>query len=176
MTYARVMTVTEPGYPPPWAGRQVIVTLPEHIDVSNAGQVSKSLLGVMSRGATALIADMTATRSCDHAGADALAGAYQRALASGTALLLVVPGPIVRQVLSLTGIDRLVPIYLSLAAALAALAQTPTPGPAGPANTGTDLPRRRPPPPRSWLRGFPPEDHGVDRRTGTAGKDDGGPA
>jgi hypothetical protein len=120
---------------------------------------------VIERGAAALIADMTATRSCDHAGADALAGAYQRALASGTALLLVVPGPIVRHTLSLTGLDRLVPIYPSLAAASAALAQTPTPGPAGPANTGADLPRRRSPlPPRYWLRGFPPEDHGVDRR------------
>jgi len=120
---------------------------------------------VINRGVTALIADMTATRSCDHAGADALAAAHQRAIASGTVLLLVVSGPIMRQVLSLTGLDRLVPIYRSLAAASAALAKTPTPGPAGPANTRTDLPRRRPPlPPRSWLRGFPPDDHGVDRR------------
>jgi anti-sigma B factor antagonist len=165
MTYARVMTVAEGSSPAPWAGRHVIVTLPEQIDVSNAGQVSKSLLGVIDRGATALIADMTATRSCDHAGADALAGAYQRTLASGTALLLVVPGPIMRHALGMTGLDRLVPIYPSLAAASAALVETPTPGPAGPANTRTDLPRRRPPlRSRSWLRGFPPDDHGVDRR------------
>jgi len=37
--------VAEGSYPARWAGRQVIVTLPEQIDVSNAGQVSKSLLG-----------------------------------------------------------------------------------------------------------------------------------
>ena len=156
MTCARVMTVAEASYPARWAGRQVIVTLPEQIDVSNAGQVSKSLLGVINRGVIALIADLTATRSCDHAGADALALAYQRALANGTALLLVVPGPAMRQVLSLSGLDRIVPIYPSLEAASAALAQTPTPGPAGPAKTRTDGPRRRPPPPRPSLRDFPP--------------------
>jgi anti-anti-sigma regulatory factor len=49
--------------------------VPEQIEVSNADQVSKSLLGVINRGATTLIVDMTATRSCDHAGANALMSA-----------------------------------------------------------------------------------------------------
>ena len=43
-----------------WAGRQAVVTLPEHIDVSNAGQVREELLSVINRGDAALIADMTA--------------------------------------------------------------------------------------------------------------------
>ena len=37
------------GQLPSAVGRQVIVTLPEQIDVSHADQVSKSLLGVINR-------------------------------------------------------------------------------------------------------------------------------
>jgi anti-anti-sigma regulatory factor len=59
-------------YPVEWAGGQAVVTLPEHIGISNAGQVREELLSVINRGATTLIADMTATVSCDHAGADAV--------------------------------------------------------------------------------------------------------
>ena len=105
-----------------WTGRQAVIALPEHIDVSNAGPIREELLSVINRGAQALIADLTATISCDHAGADALARGYQRAVASGTELRLVVTAPVVRQILSLNGLDRLVPIYPSLQAATAARA------------------------------------------------------
>jgi anti-anti-sigma factor len=105
-----------------WTGQQAVVTLPEHIDVTNAGQIREELLLVINRGATGLVADMTATVSCDHAGADAVARAYQRASASGTQLRLVVPAPIVRRVLSINGLDRLIPVYPSLEAATAAMA------------------------------------------------------
>ena len=60
---------------------------------------------------------MTATASCDHAGADAVVRAYQRAAASGTQLRLVVTAQIVRRLLSVTGLDRLISIYPSLEAA-----------------------------------------------------------
>jgi anti-sigma B factor antagonist len=114
-------------------GRQAVVTLPGHIDASNAGQVSEQLLSVINRGATELIADMTATASCDHAGADAVVRAYQRAAANGTQLRLVITAQIVRRVLSLNGLDRVIPVYPSLEAATAAavpatvIAFTPTP-------------------------------------------------
>src|SRR6516165_569419 len=101
-------------------GRQAVVALPEHIDVSNASQIREELLWVINRGAAALIADMTATLSCDHSGADAVMRAYQRALASGTQLRLVVTAPIVRRVLAVSGLDRLIPVYPSLEAATAA--------------------------------------------------------
>ena len=102
--------------------RQAVIALPEHIDVSNAGPIREELLWAINRGAKALIADLTATISCDHAGADALARAYQRAVLSGTELRIVVTAPIVRRMLSLNGLDRLVPIYPSLEAATAARA------------------------------------------------------
>jgi anti-sigma B factor antagonist len=97
-----------------WAGRRAVVALPADMDVSNAGQIGEELLPVINGGATALIADMTATVLCDHAGAGAVVRAFQRAVISDTELRLVVTAPIVSRVLSLSGVDRLVPIQPSL--------------------------------------------------------------
>jgi len=121
-------------YPVQWNGRQAVVALPEHIDVSNASQIREELLWVINRGAAALIADMTATLSCDYSGADSVIRAYRRAVASGTQLRLVVTAPIVRRVLGINGLDRLVPVYPSLEAATAAGTPTvpKTPKPGGP--------------------------------------------
>ena len=102
-----------------WAGKQAVVTLPEDIDVWNAGQIREQLLSVINRGAAVLIADMTATVSCDYAGGEAVIRAYQRAVISGTDLRLVVTAQIVRRVLSCNGLDRFVSIYPSLEAAQA---------------------------------------------------------
>jgi anti-anti-sigma factor len=129
--------VFDDPYPVQWTGRQAVVTLPDHIDVSNASQLTDELLSLINRGATALVADMTATASCDHAGADAIVRAYQRAAANGTQLRLVVTTQIVRRVLTINGLDRLVSIYPSLEAATAAgtpaavVPLAPTPATAG---------------------------------------------
>ena len=96
------------------------MALPEDIDVSNAGQIREELLSVINRGAEALIVDMTATLSCDHAGADAVARAYQRAVVSRTELRLVVTSAVVLRMLGMTGVGRLVPVYPSVEAALTA--------------------------------------------------------
>ena len=119
------MTRDTDSYPVRWTGGLAIMTLPEHIDVSNAGQIREQLLSVINRGATVLITDMTTTLSCDHAGVDAVVRAYQRAVTSGTQLRLVVTARIVRRVLAVNGLDRLIPIYPSLDAAVAAGAERP---------------------------------------------------
>ncbi len=110
----------EDSYPVRWVGRQALVALPEHIDVSNAGQIREELLSVINRDAEALIVDMTATISCDLTGADAVARAYQRAVVSRTDLRLVVTSGVVLRMLGMTGVGRLVPVYPSVEAALAA--------------------------------------------------------
>ena len=101
-------------------GRQVIVALPEHVDLSTAGPIREQLLTIVNRGAETLIADMSATMSCDHAGTDTLARVYQRAATSGTELRLVVTAPGIRRVLGISGLDRLVSTYPVVEAALAA--------------------------------------------------------
>jgi anti-sigma B factor antagonist len=119
--------VLEDSYPVRWAGRQAVVALPEHMEVANAGQIQQGLLSVIDRGAPALIADMTATISCDHAGADAVVRAFRRAVISGTELRLVVTTQQVSRMLSLSGVDRLVGIYPSREAATTATAPATVP-------------------------------------------------
>ena len=106
-------------YPVRWLNRHAVMSLPEHIDLSNVGEIREQLLSLINRDVPVLIADMSATIACDHAGAAALGRVYQRAVANGTELRLVVRSEIVRRVLSISGVDRLVSIYPTLEAALA---------------------------------------------------------
>ena len=122
--------------PVQWLGQQAVVTLPEHIDRSNADRVREQLLLVINRGAVVVIADLAATLACDYSGADALARAYRRAVASGTELELVVIDHVVRRVVSLSGLDRLVSVYptpkppsLQLSARRRRVSQHPLPHP-----------------------------------------------
>jgi anti-anti-sigma factor len=138
--------MAEDAFPVEWTGRQAVVTLPEHIDVSNVAELRERLLSVINRGAAVLIVDMTSTASCDHAAVDAVARAYQRAAVSGTQLRLVVTVPVVRRVLGIEGLDRLVSVYPSVEAAMAA----GTPGTESSASIwvrarATAKPARRPP-------------------------------
>jgi anti-sigma B factor antagonist len=127
------------SYPVQWTGGQAVVTLPEHINAANAGQIREERLTLINRGATVLIVDMTAAASCDDAGAEALVRAYRRAAANGTQLRLVVPVHVVRRVLSGNGLDRLVSIYPSREAAIAASLPVAQASAAGPSQAGRDL-------------------------------------
>ena len=106
-----------------WLGQAAVTTLPVEIDIANAGQVREDLLTVLNRGPDLLIVDMTGTTFCDSAGVNALVRAYKRAATCGASMRLVVSAPTVRRVFAITGIDRLVVTYPTVAAALAAVDQ-----------------------------------------------------
>jgi anti-anti-sigma regulatory factor len=112
--------VLKDSYPVRWTGRQAVVTLPEHIGAPNAGQIREELLSVINRGAETVIADMSTTISCDHAGTDAVVRACQRAVIRGAKLRLGAATRITWRMPSLGGLDGLVSIYPSLEAAVAA--------------------------------------------------------
>ena len=114
-------------FPVEWMGRLAIVAFPGHVDISNVAQLRDRLLSVINRGAAVLIADMTGTQSCDHMAVEAVARACQRAAINGTQVRLVVTAPVVRRVLGIEGLDRLVSIYPSREAAMAAPADTVAP-------------------------------------------------
>jgi anti-sigma B factor antagonist len=104
-----------------WVGRVAVMSLPAEIDISNAEQIREDLTAVVARGASLVIADMTATTFCDSAGVTALVRAVRKADEGGTRLRLAASAPTVTRVLSITGVDRLIEIYPSVAAAMAAL-------------------------------------------------------
>jgi len=107
-------------YPVLWVGRTAVVSLPTEIDITNADQVREDLLSVLNQGAVLLVADLSRTTFCDSAGVSALARSFRRAEARQSDMRLVVTTVAVQRVLGLTGIDRLLDIYPSVAASLAA--------------------------------------------------------
>jgi len=110
-------------YPVLWIGQVAVVTLPAEIDVTNADTVQDELLAALNQSAALLIADMSTTDFCDSSGVSAIVRVFRQAVASGSALRLVVSTPAVQRVLSITGVDRLVDVFPSVVASLA--------GPAG---------------------------------------------
>ncbi len=111
--------MSQERYPVLWIGQAAVVTLPVEIDVTNADMVREELLAVMDHGAALLIADMSKTSFCDSAGVSALVRVFRRASSGGSAMRLVVSTPAVQRVLSITGVDRLVDMFPSVAASLA---------------------------------------------------------
>jgi len=102
-----------------WVGRVAVVTLPPEVDVSNAGQIRQDLASVLAQDASLVIVDMSATTFCDSAGVRALVRASREANASGAGLRVAAGATAVTRVLAITGVDRLIEIYPSVAAAMA---------------------------------------------------------
>jgi anti-sigma B factor antagonist len=111
--------VSQGRYPVLWIGQVAVVTLPAEIDVTIADTVRDELLAILGQGAVLLIADLSKTKFCDSAGVSSLVRTYRQASTSGSALRLVVSTPAVQRVLSITGVDRLVDVFPSVAASLA---------------------------------------------------------
>jgi anti-sigma B factor antagonist len=133
-----VTAVSAEHYPVIWVGQVAVVSLPPEIDISNADQVREDLLSIINQGATLLVVDMSATTFSDSAGVNALVRAFKRATASAAAMRLAATAPAVLRILAITGVDHLIDIYPSVAAALAS---TDQPGPGGkpPAGHATAL-------------------------------------
>ena len=95
-----------------------VVAAPEEIDITTAYGL-RAALASAARGHATVIVDMTRTRACDTTGLHVLVRAHRRALARGGELRLVNSSPDVRQLLSVTGLDRVIRHFASLDEALA---------------------------------------------------------
>lgn len=97
-----------------------VVSAPAEIDISTAGQLQTVLLEAGSHGHATVVVDMTRTAFCDCSGLNVLVEAHQQAMAEGGELRLVLAdGGAAARVLTLTGLDRLIPNFGSLDQALA---------------------------------------------------------
>jgi anti-anti-sigma factor len=101
----------------------VIVSMPADIDITNADSIGEQLLAAIAPGMSAVVADLTGTIFCDCSGARSLMLGYRKAVASNTQLLLAVPSRATLPILELLGLRRILRIYPTPAAALAAVAE-----------------------------------------------------
>lgn len=106
-----------------WEDGRAVVWMPAEIDVTNADEIREVLRAAASRSSSVLIIDMSATTFCDSAGVQAIIDAYNqvdarnRRAATHTQLRLVASA--VRRIITLVGIDQLIPVYSTVEAALA---------------------------------------------------------
>ena len=99
--------------------RPVVVTLPAEIDMATADGVYTQITAEFARGTQVVIADMAATTFCDTLGTRALVHAYHRAAEVGSELRLLMPSPGIMRVWKVLGVEAVLPIYHSLAEAMA---------------------------------------------------------
>jgi anti-anti-sigma factor len=88
-----------------------VVALPAQLDETNAALTKAELMAAAASYPDVVVADMSQTTCCDWAGAGALVSAFGFAAANGTQLRIVLTDETVRRVLSLNGLDRIIPMY-----------------------------------------------------------------
>jgi len=104
------------AYEVQWVGQHAVITMPAEIDAANADEVRQALLAAATPGTAILIIDMSGTTFCDSAGLKAIIAAHAQAAETGTELRLVATA--VLRIMTIIGIDQLIPIYPTLEAAL----------------------------------------------------------
>lgn len=107
------------GYEVSWAGGLPVVVTPEEIDASNAADLRQSLLSCANGSHPTLVVDMSGTAFCDSTGVHQLVRARARAIAAGGEVRLVIPTAPVLRLFAIMGIDRLFPVFATLAEAVA---------------------------------------------------------
>lgn len=95
-----------------------VVAAPEYIDVTNAENVRAALVRAAGWGYATIAADMSATQFCDSSGLSVLVRAHNSARAEGGQLRLAAVTPPVLRLLTLTGLDRLLCVFRSVAEAV----------------------------------------------------------
>jgi anti-sigma B factor antagonist len=124
-----VMQMPELGFPVETVSGVPVVSAPAEIDVTNVAGLRAALGHAAGNGHGTLVVDLTRTQFCDSAGMHALVDAHKRAWAEGGQVLLAVSGAAVPRILEITGIDRVLPRFDSVAEALACIPVAETPGP-----------------------------------------------
>ena len=105
------------GFPIELVAGVPVLAAPDEIDITNAGALGSALLNAAGNGHRTLVVDMSRTQFCDVSGLRAVLATGQRAEAEGREVL-VIPSAAVARVLALTGMDRLIPCFTSIADAL----------------------------------------------------------
>jgi anti-sigma B factor antagonist len=106
-----------------------VVAGPEEIDITNAQGLREALHRAAGDGSGTVVVDLTRTRFCDSAAIHALVDAYKRAQAAGGQVLLAFSGTAVPRIFEITGVDRVIPGFPSVADALARIPAIEAPGP-----------------------------------------------
>ncbi len=89
----------------------VVVEVAGELDLCSSHTFREHLAGATDSGAAAVVVDLTGISFIDSTGLSVLAVQARRAALDGPALAVVCPEGRVRKVLTMTGLDRVIPVY-----------------------------------------------------------------
>lgn len=94
-----------------------VVTLPAEVDMVTAAAVRDDLLSTVNRGGVHLVVDARSTTFLDSSGINALVRVRERNARLGGSIHVVTSARAVLRVLSITQLDRIIPVVPTLEAA-----------------------------------------------------------
>ena len=117
LTASQVAQIPSATFPAEVVRGVLVVAVPEEVDIANADGLAAALDAAADDGHSRFVADMTRTRFCDSSGVSALVVAQRHALQEDSQLVLAV-SPVVLRLLTLTGLDGVIPHFATLEDAL----------------------------------------------------------
>jgi anti-sigma B factor antagonist len=99
-------------------GDWVVVTVSGEVDMATGPTLRDDLLGVLARGNHRVVLDLSNVTFMDSSGLGALLGGHRRARLLGGEVRLAAPSERVLEILRLTNLDRVFPLYLTVGAAV----------------------------------------------------------
>jgi anti-sigma B factor antagonist len=101
--------------------RDVVVAMPAELDVAGVDQASQELHEAVSSGAAVVIVDLTQTAYCDSSAISVMIGTIREAEAARVQVRFAIPASgAVMRIIKVTGVDKLMAIYPTVALAQAA--------------------------------------------------------
>jgi len=101
------------------------ITLDGRFDLQGAKEIDQKLVAATSTGTAAVVIDLSLVSFIGSIGIHALIAAAKSQAARGGRVVLVRPEPMVGKVLEISGLEKVVPVYDDLEAALQALRMRP---------------------------------------------------
>ncbi|MFF4441091.1 STAS domain-containing protein [Streptomyces sp. NPDC001621] len=95
-----------------------VIEVDGELDHHTTGQLDEAIDHALTRGAAAVLIDLQPTTFLDSSGLNALLTAHRAAARAGARLALIAPSAAVHRMLSLTGVDRVLPTCPTTEAAL----------------------------------------------------------
>jgi anti-sigma B factor antagonist len=102
------------GYEISWVDGVPVVSAPAEVDVTNVEELLQAMRACTHPEHATLVVDMSETTFCDSAGFSQLVQAHRRAAAAGGEVRLVISAASVMRLLSIIGVDRIMPIFTNL--------------------------------------------------------------
>jgi anti-sigma B factor antagonist len=102
-----------------------LATIVGDVDVHTAPTLRSGALEIIQQGHPRLVLDLAPVGFCDSAGLSAIIGIWHAAQEAGGSLCLAAVPDRLMRMLSMTGVDSLLPVHATTADAVAALTDSP---------------------------------------------------